>query len=92
MAEALKWIYYNLLTGSTQRETYIRHKLAHALGGLLIYLVFASIGYHKTGLVFVYLAGCAKELYDKRHGGEYRIADTLFTVSLALLVFIVTRF
>ena len=73
--------------GISARETYVTHKAFHAVGGIMIYWAFEELGYPKTGVVMAWLAGIAKEWFDKNRGGSFRGGDIAWTGAPATVVF-----
>lgn len=71
----------------TPRTVYVKHKTAHAVGGLVVYGLFDAVGYPKTGLCLVLLLGVAKELMDRNNGGRFRAGDVAWTIGPALVTY-----
>lgn len=81
----------NWFNSGTTRQVYVRHKAAHAIGGMLITWAFHEMGYPKTGLAFTMLLGILKERYDQLHGGSFRVGDIAWTVGPAYTIYVVFK-
>ena len=83
----MKWIMLALclplsaqdVSSMSPRETYVTHKTAHALVGIGVAWAGHELGYPKTGIACAWGLGIAKELYDRKHGGRFRVGDVIWT-------------
>ena len=75
----------------TPRQTYVFHKTVHAIGGISVVYLGHVLGLPKSGLAFAWALGAAKELYDSKHGGSFRVGDIAWTGMPATVLAILMR-
>ena len=68
-----------IMAMTPDRKTYVEHKAIHAVISLGICYTANEMGYPKTGVAIAFGLGLAKELYDKKHGGRFRVGDVAWT-------------
>jgi len=70
----------------TARTVYVKHKTAHALGGLGLVFACYVMNDLMLGVALAWIVGVSKELLDKNMGGAFRIGDVLWTGAPATLL------
>lgn len=70
----------------TPHTVYVKHKTAHAIGGLALTYISHEAGDYRPGLICALILALLKEHLDRQAGGQFRAGDIAWTVGPAYVV------